>query len=107
METMKNSKFFNGNGMTNRKYGVPSSEIYGQCWSMQYQMEKEISDFIFNVVQPKDENITDWSDLIDWNYGKYDKRLDNEDSKNMTDEQFEILRRMALVHDTLQEIYPQ
>ena len=109
MKTMKNSKFFDGNGMNSdvRKYGVPSSEIYGQCWSMQYQMDKEISTFIFDVIKPKDENITWWGDLIEWNNGKYDKRMDNEDSKNMTDEQFEILRRMALVHDTLQEIYPQ
>ena len=104
---MKNSKFFDGNGMTNRKYGVPSSEIYGQCWGMQYQMTNEISDFIFKVIKPKDENIIGWEDLVDWNHGKYDLRLDNEDSINMTDEQFETLRRMALVEDTLKEIYPQ
>jgi len=101
---MKNSEFFN---YGTRKLGVPSSDVYGQCWRMQYQMDKEISNFIFDVIKPKDENITDWHELIDWNNGKYDKRRDNEDSKNMTDEQFEILRRMALVHDTLQEIYPQ
>ena len=107
MKVLENSKFYDGNGMTNRKYGVPSSEVYSPCWSMQYQMDKEISNFIFNVIQPKDEDITWWGDLIEWNNGKYDLRLNNEDSKNMTDEQFEILRRMALVHDTLQEIYPQ
>ena len=86
---------------------MPSSEVYGQCWSMQYTMTDEISDFICNVIKPKDENIINWCDLIDWNNGKYDRREDNEDARNMTNEQFEILRRMALVEDTLKEIYPQ
>ena len=70
-------------------------------------LENAIYNFICNVIKPKDENITDWSQLIEWNNGKYDKRMDNEDAQNMTDEQFEILRRMALVEDTLKEIYPQ
>lgn len=104
METVNNNDFWD---YKKRKYGVPSSEVYGQCWSMQYRMTDEISDFICDVIKPKDENICDWSDLIDWNNGKYDKRMDNEDAQNMTDEQFEILRRMALVEDTLKEIYPQ
>ncbi len=103
METVNNNDFW----IKKRTLGVPSSKIYGQCWSMQYTMTDEISNFISNVIKPKDENICDWSDLIDWNNGKYDKREDNEDARNMTDEQFEILRRMALVEDTLKEIYPQ
>tara|TARA_R100000315_G_C5206620_1_gene122182 strand:- start:677 stop:991 length:315 start_codon:yes stop_codon:yes gene_type:complete len=104
MKTVNNDDFFD---YSKRKYGVTSSDVYGQCWSMQYTMTDEISGFICNVIKPKDENITDWSQLIEWNNGKYDKRMDNEDAQNMTDEQFEILRRMALVEDTLKEIYPQ
>tara|TARA_R100000231_G_scaffold40611_1_gene35422 strand:- start:424 stop:738 length:315 start_codon:yes stop_codon:yes gene_type:complete len=104
MKTVNNDDFFD---YSKRKYGVTSSDVYGQCWSMQYTMTDEISGFICNVIKPKDENIIDWHHLIEWNNGKYDKRMDNEDAQNMTDEQFEILRRMALVEDTLKEIYPQ
>ena len=77
----------------------------------------QISDYICDVIKPVDESVTDWSDLLDWEWddnkhgkgiGGYSyKRLNTPDAESLTDEQFRTLSKMATVRDTILDLYPE
>ena len=82
---------------------------------MRRLIETQIRDYIVDTIKPEDEDITDWCDLIDWDWddnqhgegvGGYKfKRLDNPDAQSMTDRQFKTLCKMANVEDNLTSLY--
>ena len=82
---------------------------------MKRHISKQISDYISDVIKPKDENIIDWCDLLDsdWEYHQHGvgvggykyKRLDNPDAQSMTETQFVTLCRLANVEDNLATLY--
>ena len=88
---------------------------YDKGRKMRSLIGRQIRDYIMDTIQPKDEDISDWRDLLDCDWvdslhaegvGGYKyKRLDNPDAQSMTDEMFVTLCRMVDVEDNLTVLY--
>ena len=94
-----------------------STVMYDLGRKMRNKIHDQIFFYITNIIQPVDEDIVGWHELLDydWDDNKHGKnvggwrykRANNPDAESLTDEQFDTLCRMVTVEDTLMDIYPE